>query len=257
MHLDVAAFPPEPWHLGGSLLVSTFHVEPAHIPDLAAALPDGHRPALVGGRAVVSLASVTYTPGSVLAYDELLVAVLTCTRGALRATITQIWVTSAASAAGGRALWGIPKHLATVTRHDGTQVRLPDGAPIVRLDARPGRRLVPALTFPLPTAQRPLPDTTPDTDGTPAGTPASAAPTGTGNGSATGTSADSGTGAGSIPARSVITSHNRITGDVRLLHARWDVAPSGPLGWLAGRRPLLSVAVTDAAITFGRRVTRP
>lgn len=211
-----AAFPPEPWHLGGFLLVSTFHVEPARVPGLAEALPDGHRPVLVGGRAVVGVASVTYTPGSVLAYDELLVAVLTRTRGALRATITQIWVTSAASAAGGRTLWGIPKHLATVTHDDGTQVRLPDGAPIVRLDARPRRRLAPALTFPLPTAQRALPGAT-------AGT---------------------------------ITSHSRVTADVRLLRAHWKVAATGPLGWLAGRRPLLSLALTDAAITFGRRVTR-
>lgn len=241
-----AAFPPEPWHLGGSLLVSTFHVEPARIPGLAEALPDGHRPVLVGGRAVVGVASVTYTPGGVLAYDELLVAVLTRTRGALRATITQIWVTSAASAAGGRTLWGIPKHLATVTHDNGTQVRLPDGAPIVRLDARRARRLAPALTFPLPTAQRALRDAAAATaGGAPASTPASAARTGSDQ-------AD----AGSVGAREAITSHNRITGDVRLLHARWNVARTGPLRWLAGHRPLLSFALTDAAITFGRRVTR-
>ena len=38
---------------------------------------------------------------------------------------------------------------------------------------------------------------------------------------------------------------------VRHLSAEWTFAPAGPLGHLAGRRPLTSLALTDAAIHFG------
>lgn len=97
-----AAYPPEPWFLAGQMLVSTFLVEPRDIPGLDAALPDGHRLVLVRGRAVVGVASVTYDARGMLEYDELLVGVLTRTRGALRVTIPQIWVSTEQSAAGGR-----------------------------------------------------------------------------------------------------------------------------------------------------------
>ncbi len=243
-----AAYPPEPWFLAGQMLVSTFLVEPGDIPGLKAALPDGHRPVLVSGRAVVGVASVTYEAPGMLEYDELLVGVLTHARGALRVTIPQIWVSTEQSAAGGRELWAIPKHVATFTpdgallaapgsgpggsrvaapvperdphrRGVSAQVRLPDGAPILRLAAHLGARLLPRLPLTLTTAQRALAD-------------------------------HAGSGVGSI------TSRNRVHADVRCVRVRWDVARPGPLAWLAGHRPLLSLALTDAVITFGRDVRR-
>ena len=214
-----AAYPPEPWSLAGQMLVSTFLVEPADIPDLGAALPDGHRPVLVSGRAVVGVASVTYDARGMLEYNELLVGVLTRARGALRVTIPQIWVSTEASAAGGRELWAIPKDVATFTPDGGTQVRLPDGASILRLAAHLGARILPRRPLTLTTAQRTLAD-------------------------------HAGSAVGSI------TSRNRVHADVRRVRVRWDVARSGPLAWLAGRRPLLSLARSDAVITFGRDVRR-
>ena len=214
-----AAYPPEPWSLAGQMLVSTFLVDPPDIPGLDTALPDGHRLVLVRGRAVVGVASVTYDARGMLEYDELLVGVLTRTRGSLRVTIPQIWVSTEASAAGGRELWAIPKHVATFTPDGGTQVRLPDGAPVLRLAAHLGARVLPRLPLTLTTAQRALAD-------------------------------HAGSGVGSI------TSRNSVHADVRRVRVRWDVARSGPLAWLAGRRPLLSLALSDAVITFGRDVAR-
>ena len=116
----MTAYPPEPWHLGGSLLVSAFLVPVRDLP----ALPTGRRPLVIGGRAVVGAAFVNYVPGGALQYDELLVAVPTVGAGGLRVTIPQIWVDSPASQAGGRELWGIPKQLASFARvDDGGRVR--------------------------------------------------------------------------------------------------------------------------------------
>src|SRR6185437_11232983 len=45
-------------------------------------------------------------------------------------TITHIWVDSEASRDGGRALWGIPKELATFTVHGGRYAAADDDGPI-------------------------------------------------------------------------------------------------------------------------------
>lgn len=194
---------------------------------------------------------MTYEDGGMLAYDELLVGVLTRAGRALRVTVPQIWVSTEASAAGGRELWAIPKDIATFTPDDGallgqvarpgssaagksraarddargrnsavgTQVRLPDGAPLLRVASRVGAKLFPGLRLTLTTAQRTLAD-----QGEP--------------------------GVGSI------TSRNSVLADLRRARVRWDVARTGPLAWLAGRRPLVSLALSDAVIAFGRHVTR-
>lgn len=39
----------------------------------------------------------------------------------------------------------------------------------------------------------------------------------------------------------------------RLAKATWQVAPDGPLAYLAGRQPLLTVALRDFRMVFGRR----
>lgn len=218
------AYPPGPWHLNGELLVSVLRVPLARVPGLDRAVPPRHRPVLLGGDVLVGLALARYVPGGTLAYDELLTAVLTRPRGspAPRVTVPQIWVTSAASAAGGRALWGIPKDACTVRRQRttvGGRVALhadvtADGLPVATLRALVGRTVLPGLPpLPVVTAQR----------------------------------RDDGSG---------VVTGNRARAAVRTLRARWDLDPDGPLGHLAGSRPLLSVAFTDAALTFGRS-TRP
>ncbi|AEE47609.1 acetoacetate decarboxylase family protein [Cellulomonas fimi] len=233
---DGTAYPPGPWFLGADLLVSVLRVPEERLAGLAHALPDGCEAVPVGGALLVGLAVARYAPGGVLAYDELLVAALTTDGRGPRVTIPQIWVTSTASRAGGRDLWGIPKDLAVVRRSEQplgsgttarragapsrdaprtrirTDVRAADGRPIARLTARVGPRLSPVpVVLPLPTAQR--------------------RPDGTG-----------------------VVAHNTVTGTPRRLAVRWDLPEGGPLAHLRGLRPVASVAVTDATVVFGRRV---
>ena len=203
-------YPPEPWYLGGSLLVSLFRVP-------VSALPASSAPLSARGHAVVGVAFARYGPGGVLSYDELLVATPTLHRGRPRVTIPQIWVDSAESLEGGRALWGIPKQIAVFRRAgttDAASVSMStDTGPVAGLRSRVGRALVPGMRqLPLPIVQR---------DGGRA-----------------------------------IVSHNRVIGRVRSLRTRWTFAADGPLGYLHGRRPLASVALTDASIVFGMDVRR-
>ena len=132
-------YPPEPWYLGGSLLASAFLVDDGVFRD---ALPAGRHALRFGSKVVVGVASASYVPGGVLAYEELLVALPTWGRGGLRITIPQIWVDSAQSREGGRALWGIPKELAVFERSE-TRAAM-NGADMV-LDSRTGRALLPGM----------------------------------------------------------------------------------------------------------------
>ncbi|CAI9417098.1 acetoacetate decarboxylase family protein [Nocardioides sp. T2.26MG-1] len=92
------AYPPAPWQMVGQLWLSLFRLrEPVN----------ALRPAGIYGAAFVS-----YEPGSPLTYSELLVARPVSTdRHGRRVSITDIWVDSPASVAGGRELWAIPKGL--------------------------------------------------------------------------------------------------------------------------------------------------
>ncbi|HEY0638418.1 MAG TPA: acetoacetate decarboxylase family protein [Pseudonocardiaceae bacterium] len=103
------SYPPEPWTLCGQAYVSVWRV-PAE--RLSGPLPGGLQPLTVGGQVFVGTAWVDYEPEGLLPYHELVAAVLV--RDGVRpiVTITEIWVDSPTSLAGGRALWGIPKELA-------------------------------------------------------------------------------------------------------------------------------------------------
>ena len=101
-----ATYPPEPWHLRGQLHGSLFAVPLADVP---VDLPPGCRPVHVGGKGVVGAVWVSYEPGGVLSYRELMTTLLVRRGLRLMPTITHIWVDSVASRDGGRALWGIPK----------------------------------------------------------------------------------------------------------------------------------------------------
>lgn len=141
-------YPPEPWYLGGSLLVSLFRVPTA---DLPAEFAAGPKPLRLGRSTIVGTAFARYLPGGVLSYDELLVSTPTLEGGRARVTIPQIWVDSPASQAGGRELWGIPKQLAVFER-SATHASM--NSTEVQFDGSAGRGLLPGMRqLPLPILQ--------------------------------------------------------------------------------------------------------
>jgi hypothetical protein len=207
-------FPPAPWHLGASGLVSVFFVPDGRVPSVfAEARPTGWRPLRVRGRTVVTVGSLSYSSGGVLAYDEVLVASPVRRGRAVAASIPQIWVDSEASRDGARALWGIPKDLAQFQRSaEGTRLKSEmslAGSPVVRLDAKVGLPLTPRrIKLPdFALAQR-------------------------------------------LGGVAFLSRHFAVTG-VRFAKASWDFAAAGPLGYLRGLRPFVSFAAPDTALVFG------
>lgn len=245
-----SGYPPEPWHLRGRLLLSVMRVPRSSVPRLAETVPPGHLPVSLGRDVLLGLAFVEYTSDGEVVYDELLTAVPTRPVGRLaaRVTIPQIWVTTAVSVAGGRELWAIPKERCEVVRHStasavDVEVRA-EGVAVAELSARIGRRLLPGrLPIPLTTAQRTLP-LAPTARSLPPRRPLSRRPLSRRQPDP------------SAAADAAIISRNRVAAQVRTMRARWRIDPNGPLGHLAGRRPLLSVALTDASIVFGQGVER-
>lgn len=84
----VPPFPPPPWHLEGQLLIVPARVKP---------------------RALGGVLLADYTAGT-LAYHELIVFSHATRRGMV---ISHIYVDDERSLAGGQAIWGLPKELAT------------------------------------------------------------------------------------------------------------------------------------------------
>ncbi|GAA3358231.1 MULTISPECIES: acetoacetate decarboxylase family protein [Saccharopolyspora] len=111
-------YPPEPWELHGDLHLSLWSLPEVELPGVPLETP----PVLIGDRGLVGTAWVRYGPGSVLEYDELLVAVLVRDGAVPRVHISQIWVDSPESLRGGRELWGIPKESAEFRRRTGARV---------------------------------------------------------------------------------------------------------------------------------------
>ncbi len=208
-------YPPEPWHLRGQMYLSIFLIPRRDLPELPPVLAAAVRPVTAGGRVAVGAAWVSYEPGGVLHYKELLSAVLVHERGRPRVSITDIWVDSVASREGGRNLWGIPKELAAFTLDaeneplvDATitapEAAEPFASALVRLRRRlPGR-------FPLGF-----------------------------------------TGAQALGGQ-VRRTPVRGRSGLRAADVAWRPEPGGPLGHLAGHRPVLSLAITDFWLVFGR-----
>jgi acetoacetate decarboxylase len=200
------SYPPAPWEMVGSLWLTLFKVrEPV----------DDLRPAGVYGAAFVS-----YDEGSPLTYSELLVArpIATDAYGR-RVTITDIWVDSPASVAGGRELWAIPKGLCDFsfeTSHTGPlsttewSARL-GRVPIATARFRDVSRAALRLPFKGGTWQPGIADT--------------------GGEERTATLQGS---SKALPAR-----------------AHWDLNPEGPLGWLAGARQFASFRQAAFRMSFG------
>lgn len=193
----------------GQLWLSLFRVEAA---------VDADRPAGLYG-----VAFVDYEPGSPLTYSELLVA-RPVRRPARGVSITDIWVDSAASRAGGRELWAIPKELCGFEHEavrrglagmvtTATWAAATESTPIASARFRDVSRVAPRLPFRGATWQRrPSP-------GPRAGEEVTAALTGSSK---------------TLPAV-----------------ASWSFAPDGPLGWLAGRRSAASFRMVDFRMSFG------
>jgi hypothetical protein len=101
-------YPPEPWDLRATVHLSLWLVDHRILPKL----PGAVRPIVLFGKACVGSVWIVYRPGGVLEYNEVAFVVVVRHGMTLGLTITDIWVDSPASAAGGRQLWAIPKQLA-------------------------------------------------------------------------------------------------------------------------------------------------
>jgi hypothetical protein len=207
-------YPPEPWNLQGQMYVSVFLVPHRLLPPMPAVLRAAVRPLLVAGRAVVGTAWVSYEPGGTLHYRELLSSVLVLDGGRPRVSITEIWVDSVASRDGGRALWGIPKDLADLT------VDPADGG-TVRVSAAAGRPIAAGVVRPRWTLPGRFPVAFSVVQAL-----------------------------GETVRRTPVRGRAGLRGGA----TAWQTDPAGPLGYLAGRKPFLSVVVADFALTFGRPV---
>ena len=165
---------------------------------------------------VYGAAFVSYEEPGPLTYRELVVArMLDARRRRLR--ITDVWVDSATSRDGGRVLWAIPKDLAELELEETRVGPTSHTAFAARVDGVE----VAAGQF--------------------AGAPG-AALLRTPFGATASQLRDSGA--------EVVTS---IRGSARTLPAlgSWDFAASGPLGFLHGRRPVVSFRMSDVRLTFG------
>ncbi|GAB3501585.1 acetoacetate decarboxylase family protein [Amycolatopsis cihanbeyliensis] len=200
-------YPPQPWHLTGQAYLSTWQVPAAELPRV----PSEVDPLVVLGRALVVTAWIDYQQGGQLSYHELLACVAVRGPGTT-ATVTEIWVDSEASLAGGRELWGIPKEPAGLEFHHG---RAFTGTAATGSDWIATAAFVPRSGPPVSTPSR-------------------------------FTVAQSADGA-------VLRSPVRARGRPRLASASWNLNPDGPLGYLAGRRPLFSAQLEDFDLHFGAK----
>lgn len=210
------AYPPAPWSLHGQLWLSLFRTREEGHP--------GHAPGVYG------VALVSYERPSPLVYSELLVARLapsdassaSAQRSPLRPAveITDIWVDSIASRDGGRELWAIPKDLCDFRRTtSGRWVQRTAwsttlaGLAVASAHFTDVSAAVVRVPFRGSTRQQRDPG-----------------PTGPGE---------------------VVTA--QITGSARIFpcSASWTFEESGPLAWLAGKRPLASFRMNAFSMTFG------
>ncbi len=169
---------------------------------------------------VYGAALVAYEQPSPLTYSELLVARPVKAAGGRRVNITDIWVDSVDSRDGGRSLWAIPKGLCDFERH-GTGDRVQrtswgttlEGVPIASARFTDISRNAPRTPFKGSTWQE-RPADEPGTD------------------------------------REVVAA---LKGSAKALPCRgsWEFNESGPLAWLAGKRPLASFRMCDFQLSFG------
>jgi acetoacetate decarboxylase len=174
---------------------------------------------------VYGAAFVSYEEGSPLTYLELLVARLLDAR-ARQVRITDMWVDSAQSLAGGRSRWAIPKDLADLELDDRRLGPSSHTEFAGRLD---GREIASGAFASLPGAallRAPFRATTSQVRLGAAG------------------------GVAGAPGAQVVTP---MAGSARTLPAlgSWEFAADGPLAFLHGRAPLASFRLSDVRLRFG------
>ncbi|MFD5103698.1 acetoacetate decarboxylase family protein [Streptomyces albidochromogenes] len=213
-------FPPEPWLLRGDMYASLWWLPVRSVPRWP--LPPEVRPLVVAGRCVLVTFWVDYRPGGTLAYRELLVALVVRHRRSVAGTAVAVWVDDERSLAGGRALWGIPKELGSLTvaparsaGQEAGQVRLglstggPGRDTAVRGAYRDLVRLPGRIRVRGRLVQR-------HDTGEPRHVPL------------------------------------RVTGSPALGRMRLAAAGAGPLAFISGRRPFLTVSLRDFRFAVGR-----
>jgi hypothetical protein len=165
---------------------------------------------------MVGTAWVDYQPGGVLTYRELLVATLVRDGVRPRTTITGIWVDSVPSRDGGRALWAIPKDLARIEFDAGAG----DFGAEAHIDARPIASASVGRGVRLPGRWPVRFRVAQDRDGQPQ------------------------------------TTRVRATARIQIGRSDWRFAPDGPLAYLRGLRPRVTVTLADFRMTFGSAPAR-
>jgi len=220
-------YPAEPWDLQGHGYVSLWQVPVPALPPL----PPEVKPISVLGRALVATAFVDYLPGSLLPYHELLVGVLVRQGRHVGLTITDIWVDSPSSKAGGRELWGIPKELADFKLvHEPTFTGVATAGETLLAEAQVQKQF---QDIQLPFRQKnAAPRRFPPKGGVRLPFPVKGTVLQTLNGTLAHTPV-------------------RATGRINLARGTWQFG--GPLTWLSGRRPLTTITATDFQLRFGPR----
>ncbi len=191
-------FPSPPWRMNAQMWLSLIPVRSTGRPD---------RP---GG--LYGVAFVDYEEGSVLTYRELLVARLVGEGRSRQVRITDIWVDSEESMAGGRSLWAIPKQLAELSLDDrrGLVSRTHCGGTGIATATFTGSTAAAVVRTPFSSSTSQLRE-----DGSEVRARL--------HGSAK-----------SLPCL-----------------GSWRFDEDGPLGWLYGKVPVLSFRMTDLRLTFG------
>lgn len=162
------------------------------------------------------MAFVDYQDGGVLTYSELLVARLVLDGRVPRVNVIDMWVDSLPSRDGGRALWGMPKDRAVLHGEDRWRGPVATSCWSAHLGSSPlaAAKFVACARPGLRTPFR-FSCVQRRRDGTRVVAKA----------------------AGSAKTGPCL--------------ATWDVGVNGPLAWLHGRQPSLSLRMTDFRLTFG------
>ncbi len=113
-------YPPAPWHLAGQGVQLIQTVDVRDVRDLVP--PELQIVSVWPGRTLGVVAFAHYGPGSVMEYDELIIApAIVRHQGRLGVWVSHIYVDHPLSVQGGRELWGVPKELAEFEWRDDGQ----------------------------------------------------------------------------------------------------------------------------------------
>jgi hypothetical protein len=204
-------YPGAPWHLRGHACISAWLVDVARVPPPV----PGTRYLRLGQRCLFFAVWARYVPGGTLAYDELATGVLVQNVGVLlpAGTLHHVWVSEFPAAAGGLALWRVPKRMghfdigATPADVGFAASLTTQLGPVAALRFK-GRFAIP-VSLPL-----------------------------------RGFVIQAGEGG---PLRTRCTARGRLV----LGQADWDFARHGPLSFLRGKQPLFSARLIGMRMSFG------